>query len=125
MPFDESVPDRNDGDHDRLIRLNDVPKIPWLPRRRGGARLAIATVHRWCTAGVGGCRLRHVRAGGVRCTTDAWLRQFFESLAGRHAGVVDVDTPAAIEGAATQQRRAAAAERRLAAEGFISPTPRR
>jgi len=62
------------------IPLSDVPKLPWIPRRRGGRRLNVATVHRWCTHGVRGKRLEHIRLGGTRVTTQAALMRFFHAL---------------------------------------------
>ena len=98
------------------LRLNDVPKLPWLPKRRAGSRLAIATVHRWCTDGVRGCRLRFECVGGTRCTTQSWLREFFYSLA-----QLDSPNPSVqeVETKAQRERRANAAAERLQSEGFV------
>jgi hypothetical protein len=108
------------GGEQALIRLNDVPRLTWLPRRRGGARLAVPTVHRWCARGLRGCRLHYVSVGGVRCTTEQWLRAFFAALAG--GGKTADGRAQAIEGRGTPDGRsvaaAAAAERRLEREGF-------
>jgi len=66
-------------DPDELLTLPEAAGE--LPRRRGGKRPHVATLHRWCTHGLGGVRLRVVRVGGTRCTTRAWLTDFFERLA--------------------------------------------
>lgn len=62
------------------IPLADVPKLRWLPRRRGGRRLHVSTVFRWCLRGIRGVRLEYVQAGGIRVTTEAALLRFFERL---------------------------------------------
>ena len=62
-----------------LIRLFDVPKLPWLPNRRGGKRLSYATVWRWASRK--GPRLKTVRAGKALATRADWLMEFFEELA--------------------------------------------
>lgn len=67
---------------ERLIRLADVPSLAWLPARRNGARLGLSTVHRWAATGIRGHRLRTVRVGAALSTTEAWLMEFFEQLAG-------------------------------------------
>ncbi len=46
------------------IRLQDVPKIKWLPGRRPGARLGVATVFRWAQNGLRGVKLEVVQIGG-------------------------------------------------------------
>jgi hypothetical protein len=50
----------------QLIRLADVPKLQWLPKRRGGSKLNIATPFRWAQHGSRGHKLRVVRVGGAR-----------------------------------------------------------
>jgi hypothetical protein len=62
------------------VALADVPKLPWIPTRRGGRRLHVATVHRWCTVGVQGVRLAYVQLGGTRVTTIEALVRFFDEL---------------------------------------------
>jgi hypothetical protein len=64
-----------------LIPLSQVPDLPCIPRRRGGARLNPATVYRWATGGLQGCRLETVRVGGALCTTNSALLRFFRALA--------------------------------------------
>jgi hypothetical protein len=116
--------DRNEGDgcgtgvYGKLIRLNDVPKLAWIPPRRRGSRLAIATVHRWCSKGRNGIRLRHVSAGGTRCTTEAWLMEFFEALAGAETAAEHGTPVKTLETSAAVRRRSDAAARALAKEGF-------
>jgi hypothetical protein len=70
---------------DRLIPLREVPKLDWLPVRRGGGRLSLSTLWRWCLRGVRAkdgqrVKLRAVRAGEVLCTTEQWVRDFFQAL---------------------------------------------
>jgi hypothetical protein len=64
------------------ILLVDVPKLPWIPRRRGGRRLHVATVHRWCTRGLHGTKLEYLQLGGTRVTTAGALMRFFTRLTG-------------------------------------------
>lgn len=104
-----------------LIRLNDIPKLPWLPKRRGGSRLAVATLHRWCTRGLKGRRLRIQQVGGTRCTTEQWLREFFDACQ-PDAGI---PVPSAMESEPQRRRRATAAASKLAKEGFESSRSRR
>jgi hypothetical protein len=101
------------GSEDDLIRLNDVPRLSWLPKRRGGSRLAIATLHRWCTQGVNGRRLRVQKVGGTRCTTRRWLREFFEG-----SPPAPLISASGVEAECGAARRAASAARQLAREGF-------
>lgn len=94
--------------NDRLIRLHDVPAISWLPLRRGGARLNVATVWRWTMKGCAGVKLATVSVGGTLCTSDAWLREFFDAVAQARRGerpTPHIRTPAR---RARDQARAAA-----------------
>lgn len=70
---------RNREDQDSLIPLADVPKLRWLPCRNG-KRVHVSTVFRWADSGIGGIRLEFVQVGGVRCTTVAYLMDFFRRL---------------------------------------------
>jgi hypothetical protein len=102
-----------DISNERLIRLNDVPKLAWLPRRRGGARLNVSTLWRWSMRGVGGRRLRVVRCGGALATNQTWLREFFENLAPQPTpSQPQVRSPSA------RDRDVAAAQAKLAKEGI-------
>src|SRR5262245_54821704 len=74
----------SDSDQDQLIPLRAVPRLSWLPRRRGKP-IHIATVFRWCERGILGAdgqrhRLRAIRVGGVPCVTQASLLDFFGAL---------------------------------------------
>jgi hypothetical protein len=84
-----------------LIRLAAVPEVSWLPTGRSGGKLSLATIHRWAANGLRGVKLRTVPAGGVLCTTEAWLLEFFEQLGEARSGEHNVSpsrTP-------TQRRR--------------------
>ena len=67
---------------ERAIRLADVPRLSWLPLRRRGKRLHVATVFRWCQCGIRGHRLEYVQVGGCRVTSEAALQRFFAALTG-------------------------------------------
>lgn len=69
-----------DPRRERLIRLADVPKLDWLPRRSGGGRLHLSTLYRWVQRGLRGLRLETIQCGGTRCTTEAALLRFFGAL---------------------------------------------
>jgi hypothetical protein len=62
------------------IRLHDAAALKWLPNRRGGSRLNVATLFRWSSRGVRGVRLETLPVGGCRCTSEAALKRFFERL---------------------------------------------
>lgn len=79
-----------------LIRLADVPKLGWLPTRRGGKRLNVSTVFRWAQIGLRGVRLEAVRAGNCLCTSEAALRRFFERLTDPEASS-DSPTPSQVQ----------------------------
>jgi hypothetical protein len=70
---------------DPLIRLTDAAKLPWLPARRGGGRLNLATLWRWALKGLRArdgttVKLQAIRVGETLCTSEAWLREFFDHL---------------------------------------------
>ena len=73
------------ADADQYIPLSQVPRLPFLPRRRRGRKLHTSTVYRWSDPGLHGVRLRFVKCGGVRCTTVSWLKEFFRALAAADA----------------------------------------
>src|SRR3954451_19857607 len=62
---------------DKLIRLADACKLPWLPRP-----IHPATIYRWVQVGRRGQRLQAVRSVGGLCVTESGLRDYFERLAG-------------------------------------------
>ena len=76
----------SDAGADRLIRLHDVPRLPWLPDRRVGARLNVSTVWRWAMRGAAGVKLATVAVGGALCTTERDLREFFAAVAQARQG---------------------------------------
>jgi Protein of unknown function (DUF1580) len=60
--------------------FGSIPGLPCLPPRRGGARLHVATLHRWRAKGLRGVRLESVRLGGGWYTSVQALERFFERL---------------------------------------------
>jgi hypothetical protein len=84
---------------DELIAFVEVPAL--LPRRRGGKRVHVATIHRWATVGCRGIRLKFVQVGGTRCVRRADLDEFLREL-----------TAAATRGMAPTTPRSPAARRR-------------
>jgi hypothetical protein len=96
-------------DAEPLIPLSQVPKIKWLPRRRGGKRLHPSTVFRWAQEGLRAkdgtlTKLATRRVGGTLCCTETALRAFFESLS-RH------DPSTAVQPPRSPSARTRAAER--------------
>jgi Protein of unknown function (DUF1580) len=75
-----------DLSRERGIPFSDVPKLACLPRRRGGRKVHVATVHRWASRGLRGVRLEFVQCGGTRVTTLEALMRFFDRLANLPAG---------------------------------------
>src|SRR4051812_15063216 len=63
--------------HEKLIRLADACKLPWLPRP-----IHPATIYRWVQVGRRGQRLQAVRSVGGLCVTESGLRDYFDRLAG-------------------------------------------
>jgi hypothetical protein len=57
-----------------------------LPRRRAGRKTHVATLYRWCDVGCRGIKLRFVMIGESRCTTRAWLAEFFDALTAARQG---------------------------------------
>lgn len=51
-----------------------------LPGRGGSKNKHVATLYRWTNEGVQGQRLRYVQVGDMRCSTVAWVHEFFARL---------------------------------------------
>jgi hypothetical protein len=64
------------------IPLAQVPSLRGMPRRKNGKKLHRSTIFRWAGGGLGDpkIRLRTVQVGGQKCTTLAFLAEFFEAL---------------------------------------------
>jgi hypothetical protein len=99
-----------------LIPLAAVPKLLWLPPRRRGSRLSVATVWRWCKRGAAGVSLRHVSVGGTLCTTESALLEFFETVAARRNG--PASSSKASSASTQRQRQRISAENRLEVAGM-------
>src|SRR5437016_5027474 len=76
-----------------LIALAEVPAQRFMPRRRQGRKLNVATVYRWAQQGVRGVRLEVVRVGGTLCTSRAALLDFFRRAAANGNGGHPAETP--------------------------------
>lgn len=57
-----------------FIRLIDVPELEWMPTD------SRATVRGWAYRGARGVKLRSQCVGGIRYTTEHWLREFLIAL---------------------------------------------
>jgi hypothetical protein len=64
-----------------LYALADWPGK--LPKRRGGRKVHMSTMHRWATVGCRGHILKTVSVGGTKCTSAAKLCEFFAALSSR------------------------------------------
>lgn len=76
-----------------LVRENVMPlreAAKRLPRRRGGRKVATATLYRWAQSGVRGVRLETIQVGGTLCTSAEALQRFCEKLT-RQRGVKPPD----------------------------------
>ena len=100
--------------HEPYIPLRRVPNLSWLPPRRNGSKIAQSTLWRWRTIGVNGAVLRTIRIGSTWCTTETWLRKFFEDSA---APTNPADRPL-IRTPVRRARQIARTQDRLARKGF-------
>src|SRR4051812_9192065 len=57
--------------------------------RLGGRKVHVSTLHRWCTLGLRGIKLRFVQIGGTRCTSIEYLDDFFARLTAARTGETD------------------------------------
>ena len=81
-----------------LIPLSAAPRIPWLPRRPEDKLLHVSTFWRWTQKGLRArdgtrVRLRSLRVGDTLCTTEEWLREFFEALTSHDPGLAAATAP--------------------------------
>jgi hypothetical protein len=64
---------------DELIPLRELAAR--LPRRRKNKKTHVATLYRWTDHGCRGRKLRYIQCGATRCSTLAWVHEFFDALA--------------------------------------------
>jgi hypothetical protein len=98
---------------DYLIPLNEL--AAQLPRRRGGRKTHVATLYRWTDRGIRGQRLRYVQCGSVRCSTVAWVHQFFAALTA--APTTPAAAPLAGRTSAARRKAIEAADHELGRRG--------
>jgi hypothetical protein len=106
---------------EELIPLCEIPKQPFVPRRRAGKKMCIATAYRWAGIGINGIRLETIKCGGTLCTTKTAILEFFQRLSAPRipANVVLPSEPApAIRTALQRQRDSERAGRELEAAGI-------
>lgn len=92
-----------------LIPLERVPSV--LP-----SRPHCNTVRRWASKGCRGVRLRTVSIGRKRCTTDAWLMEFFDSVERARPGSGSAASGASLP---RQRRRTRAARRQRSTQEVL------
>jgi hypothetical protein len=81
-----------------------------LPRRRAGRKTHVKTLFRWAGPGCRGIVLRTVLVGAVRCTTRAWLAEFFAALTAARRGATPAPPAAGVRTLAARRRAIAAAQ---------------
>ena len=85
--------------------------------RRGGRRLAISTIFRWASRGLGGVRLETTMIGGTRATSVEALARFFSRLSDPSRPAAAVGSPIASSSSprldSGRRRRIEAAEQAL------------
>ena len=94
-----------------LITLNHACGM--CPRRRGGKKPHVATLHRWATNGCRGVRLETICVGATRCTSPDAIDRFFA----RFTEMRDVSNAIVIK-PATNQPDPAEVDRELNSEGL-------
>jgi hypothetical protein len=82
----------------------------WVPRCRGGKKVAVSTFWRWARYGIAGVRLETIYCGTVRCTSREALQRFFERVSEARAGGADPDDPRPPARPRTDSRRRKASE---------------
>ena len=97
-----------------LSPLRDL--APRLPCRRRGRKTHVATLYRWTDRGIRGQRLRYVQCGSVRCSTVAWVHEFFAALAA--APTTPAAAPLAGRTPAARRKAIEAADRELERMGI-------
>ena len=93
-----------DPAHETLESLTDLARWDRIPRRRGGKRIHVSTLHRWATKGSRGVTLETTRVGGTLCSSRDALARFFERQS-------SADRRMTVDGFATPRQREAAIRR--------------
>jgi hypothetical protein len=88
--------------------------IQFLPRRRAGKPVNIATMYRWTTQGIRGVTLEFVQIGATRCTSREALGRFFTALT---AKAQNQPAPQASRLTAARRKQIEATEKRLVKAG--------
>lgn len=73
--------------HERVVTLREAASI--LPRQRGGRKVHVSTLYRWCSRGVRGVRLEHLKLGGRIVVSAQALQRFAE----RCSAATSTDNP--------------------------------
>jgi hypothetical protein len=94
---------------DDLIPLREL--AAQLRSRTPGKKIHVATLYRWTDRGIRGQRLRYVQCGSVRCSTIAWVHEFFTALAA--APTTPAAAPLAGRTPAARRKAIEAADREL------------
>jgi hypothetical protein len=89
-----------------------------LPRLRAGRPVHPSTVWRWALSGLRGVRLETAMVGGVRVTSAAALRRFFDAVSANSAVNAKTDQPVEGSRQGTGTYHDEQVERQLDAEGL-------
>jgi hypothetical protein len=100
---------------EKLLRLDAARQLSWLPRR-DDKPINFVTIWRWAQYGIHGIRLQHVVVGNSICTTETWLREFFQNVASVRA--TGARPPACVRTPSKREKDLAAAEAELAEAGI-------
>lgn len=93
--------DESEISQSRLVRLSIASGIV---EKITGERPHTATLARWASRGLAGCRLRTAYAGGYRRTTENWIREFFDAVTVAKSGGYSSTEPCdGIEDESTEQ----------------------
>lgn len=68
------------NEQEKLLTLKQAGQLPWLPKRRNNKSLSFTTLWRWAHDGLNGARLKTVYVGSTLCTTESYLREFFDEI---------------------------------------------
>ncbi len=67
-------------DQSRSTELVRLSRAAAIVEKFTGERPHVATIHRWATRGLAGCKLETAYAGGYRRTSETWICQFFRCV---------------------------------------------
>lgn len=100
----------------KLIPIEDVPYLPWVPLSKKGKPYSRRSVFRWTKDGLKGVTLEYTKFGGRRCTTRPALVRFL-----RRTGKIKTPIDQACAPKHSIRRRKSAEQK---AKQIVSPSTR-